>query len=94
VALIYNQIAVLADEVVDHMFMTQALSHRHVDLPGRLMLAAANLPNLLRCQAQELAQCFNPLVEQLLAMNDHQGVDPALRDQVSGDHCFAKSRRS
>ena len=93
-AFVYDQVAILADEIVNDAFVAQALNHRNVNLPGRLVFAASNLTDLFWREAEKLAQRLNPLVEQLAAMNHDQRVHFALSNQASCYNGFSKRGRS
>lgn len=70
------------------------MDHRHVKPASGLVFAAADLPDLLGRQTQKVSQCGDPLVEQLAAVNDHERVHLALRNQIGADDGLAESRRS
>src|SRR5258708_37487720 len=42
----------------------------------------------------ECRKAFDPLVQELAPMHEHQRVDAALRDQPGSDDCLAERRRS
>ena len=93
-ALVYDQLPILTDDVVNDTFLAQALNHRNVNLPGRLVPAAPDLSDLFWRKSQKSAQRFNPLVEHLATMNNDQCIHFALSNQVSGYNGLAESCRS
>ena len=90
VALIDDEMAVVADAIVDDALPDQALNHGDIDSAGWLVPAATDSPNRGRWHVQERRQPFDPLIEQLPPMNEHERVDATLGDQPGGDDGLAE----
>ena len=93
VALVNDQIAVIANDVTDNSFLDQALDHGHIEIPVRFMLTTAKLPDVFWWDAKKLTQGLNPLIEQLPAMHNHQCVHLPFCDQISSYDSFTKGSR-
>ena len=78
VALIDDDLSVLGDAIVHDTFADEALNDRHIEQPGRLVAAAANAANRLRREVEKRRQTFDPLVQELAPMHEHQRIDAAL----------------
>src|SRR5271166_833516 len=85
--------AVLGDEILHLFFAVQTLNHCNVDYSSSLDLSAADLPNLIDGRIEEHGQPLPPLIQELLAMHQHQSVHRTLRNQPSCDCCLAEGRR-
>jgi hypothetical protein len=80
-----GHVPVLGDEVFHFFLAMKAPDHRNVDNAGRLRVTAAHLTDLVHRHVQKHRQAFTPLIEELLAMDDNERVDAALRDQPRRD---------
>ena len=89
--LVNNQVAVIANDVTHYPLLAQTLDHGYIELAVGFMLTTPNLADLIRRKPKKLAQSLNPLVKQLAAMHNHQGVHLTLGDQVSSHYRFTKS---
>jgi hypothetical protein len=78
VAFVDHDGAVALEQSLRVVEAAQALDHGEVNHAGRPVSAAADLSDLLRRQAERLDQLAPPLVQQRLAVHQHQ------RRQVSG----------
>ena len=85
VALVHDHEAVVRDTVVHLSAAHQALHQGDVD-PSERPPSSAEATDFIIRDAQKLGEPSNPLLEQLLAMDDDQGVDSALRNQPCGHH--------
>lgn len=80
--------------VVEHgsvVTASQALDHGDVDDPGGLVAAAADLTDLRRVErviveGEMVDEARPPLVDQLLAVDDHQGRHPMVGDDGTPGH--------
>src|ERR1700694_5417601 len=72
VALVDNDVAVFAHPVVNYTFAYQTLNKRNIKQAGWLLSSASDMTDRLRRQIQECTQTFNPLLEQLSSMHEHQ----------------------
>jgi hypothetical protein len=93
VAFVGDHLPVLGDAIVHDIFADKALNDRHVEHSGRLFATAANAADRLRGKAEECCQAFDPLVQELAPMHEHQRVDAALGDQPGSDDGLAERRR-
>lgn len=93
VAFIDDYLPVLGDAIVHDIFADEALNDRHVQQPGRLFATTANAADRLRRKAEERCQAFDPLVQQLAPMHEHQRIDSPLGDQPGSNDCLAERRR-
>src|SRR6266545_4811458 len=93
VAFIDDHLAVLGDAIVHDTFADETLNDRHVEHPGRLFSTAANTADRRRGKIEECCQAFDPLIQELAPMHEHQRIDAALGDQPGCDNCFAERRR-
>lgn len=91
--LVDDQVAVLGHAIIDDTLPDEALNDGDVEQPGRSASAAADATDRLRGQAEERREPFDPLVEQLTSMHEHERADAALCDQPGGDHRLAERRR-
>jgi hypothetical protein len=73
VAFVDHHGAVALQQLLRVVQTAQALDHGEVDHAGRLGSAAADLADLVGRQAERLDQLDPPLVQQRLAVHQHQG---------------------
>ena len=73
--------------------LDQALNHGDVDPSLELLATAAQTTDLAFRNVEKLAQPVAPLLHELLAVNENQGVDAALGDQPSGDDRLSERGR-
>lgn len=92
--LIDDEIPVLTDAIIHPSLSHQALDQRHVEDAGRLLPTSADPTDFLGRKPQKDRQALHPLLEQLPAMDEDQGVDTPLRDQPGGNHGLAEGRSS
>ncbi|EXI75345.1 MAG: hypothetical protein AW07_01246 [Candidatus Accumulibacter sp. SK-11] len=90
-AFVHDQMTVVPDTVIDHAGADEALDQRHVERAVRLVAAAADAADGLGRQSQEACQPFDPLLQQLLAVHEHQRADAAPGDQPRRDNGLAES---
>jgi hypothetical protein len=69
------------------------LDHRYSELAVRGVLAGADLADGLGRETQEHGQLRNPLVEERLAVDQHEGASRSRRDQIRADDSLAHARR-
>ena len=93
VTFIDDHLPVIGDAIVHDIFADEALNDRHIEQPGRLVAAAANAADRLRREVEKRRQPFDPLVQELAPMHEHQRIDAALGDQPGSDDCLAERRR-
>ncbi len=92
-ALVDDHVAVIADAVIHHTLSDQTLNQRHVELAVGFPLPAADAADGARRQSEKRGQPVDPLIEQLLSVDEHEGADPAFGDQPRGHHRLAERRR-
>ena len=93
VALVHHHVAVVRDAVVHLPVPDQALNRGDVDPALELLATAAQTTDLAFRNVEELAQPVGPLLHELLAVNENQGVDAALGDQPRGDDRLSECGR-
>ena len=93
VTFIDDQIAVLSHAIIHQSFVNEALHERDIQRPGQFFTSTAQSPDCFRRQIEEGGQAFDPLFEELLAVNQNQGINTALRNQPGCNHGFPKRRR-
>src|SRR5215468_3168743 len=93
VALVDDQVTVIANEIVDLAVAHEALDQGDVDAPRRLALATADGANAGSVDRQEGLQPLAPLVDQLPPMHEHERVEAACCDHACADHGFTESCR-
>jgi hypothetical protein len=93
VALVDDDVTVAGQQLVERLVASQALDHRDVHLACGLAATAADRPDLVCLEIEELVQVLDPLFEQRLAVDEHERRASPGGDQPSGDHCLADARR-
>ena len=78
VAFIDDHLAVLGDAIAHDIFADEALKDRHIEQTGRLAAAAADATDRFRREVEKRRQPFDPLVQELAPMHEHQRIDAAL----------------
>ena len=92
-AFVDDDVAVGADEVPQVIASREGLNHRDIDSVRQSAAAGAEPPDRLRCETQEPAQPFAPLLDQGFAVDEDKCGAPAARDQVRCEHGLAPARR-
>mgnify|MGYP000462199835 CR=1 FL=1 len=93
VALVDNQMTVIAHDVIDLAIPNQALDQRHINDPCRFPFPATEDADLLCVDAQEGTQTLYPLGEKLPAVNKNQRVAAPMRYEHRCDNCLAEGGR-
>ena len=70
----------------------EALDHRDVDHSGRAVAAAADLADLRGVEVEVLGESGAPLVDEFLAVDDHQRRHLVVGDHRAGHHGLAGTR--
>ena len=86
VAFIYNEVPIVADQIIDYAVSDQALDHRHIQQAGGLFAAAADPANGANRHSQEGGKSLDPLLLQLPPMHQYERIDAAFGDQPRGHH--------
>ena len=94
VALVHDHLPVAGHEVSDLAATDEALDHRYVEAAVGSSLPRPDLANLLDVDTEEERELGQPLVEQGLAVHEHERAAGPLRDQVRPDDGLADPRRS
>lgn len=89
-AFIDDDVPVVGDEVFDDAFANETLDHNDVDLSGEFFASASETSDVLFFEIEELGESLDPLIHELLAMNENEGADSALRDQPRGENGFSE----
>ena len=85
VALVDEHVTVGCDEVIDITTPRQALDHRDVHRSSHFTPPSSDLSDILRLQIKEEAELRPPLVDELRAVNDDEGVSATAHNQVGAD---------
>ena len=93
VAFVNNHLAVVRHQRIDFAFSGQRLHHSNVDAASGLGCAALNDADHLPAHAQKGLQALLPLLEQLRAVHQNQGVDAPAGNEIGGHDRLAESRR-
>jgi hypothetical protein len=93
-AFIDDEVPVVSHKVRYLVFSDQALDDGNVDNARRAFLAPADNPDAIRADFKERAQPRQPLIQQLLPMDQDQGIHFAFRNEFDRDHGFSERRRS
>jgi hypothetical protein len=93
VAFVHHDLSVVLDQRVDIALARQRLHHGDVDHAGRLGLAAADGADHAFANAKEGLQAFLPLLQQLGAVDQHQGVHAAPGDDRRRCHRLSERGR-
>ena len=92
-ALVDDQLAIVSDLVGNHALVDQALNEGDVDPPVRPSSPAVDAADRAGRQTEESRQPFDPLVEQLLPVHQHQRAHAALGDEPGRDHGLPEGGR-
>ena len=88
-----HQMTVVGHQIRDFAFPDQALDQCHVDDSGRLSFATPDGADLLRINLQEGSQAFDPLSEQLIAVNQDERVPATMSNERGRDDRLSESGR-
>ena len=88
--LVDDQMAIICDNVVDLASPDETLYERDIDDVGRPPLAAADRSDSRPGAIKKSRKPLNPLVHKLTPVNQHESIDPSLRDQLGRGHRLAK----
>ena len=91
-AFVHDNVSVIGDTVVHHILADEALHQRHVKCPGQLLPSAPKPPDLFGRGSEKRRKTFDPLLHQLLQMDEHQSVHATPGNQPRGDNRLAESR--
>ena len=93
VALIHDDMAVVANEVIHPSFSDDALNHRDVEESVRSMFSPSDSTDVLGFDTKENRQLRNPLVKQRTTVNEDQRARAALREEIRSNDRLSDSRR-
>jgi hypothetical protein len=88
---VHHDVSVTRDTVVHFAFVHEALHQRHVKRPGQFPPSATKPPNLFGGHPEKRSKTFDPLLQQLLPMDEYQRVHRALRNQPRGQNGLAEA---
>ena len=94
VAFVDNHLPILAHQIADTLAGGQALDHGYIDAPRRFLSAAADLSHFLGAEPQEALKLGTPLVQEGLAVDEHQGVYATQSGHVGTQHRLPGTGRS
>ena len=84
VALVHDHLPVVLDQRIHLALAGQGLHHGDIDLSSGFGLAAADGADHTLAGAKKRLQSLLPLLQQLRAVNQHQGVDATARNDRRG----------
>jgi hypothetical protein len=93
VALVDDDVSVLADELVHGFSTDEALHHRDVDSAVRFPDVPADPPDLRGVQTEMQRELLDPLVEERLPMDEDEGRTGASRHEPGTDHRLPSAGR-
>ena len=85
-AFIDNNMAVISNQIRNGAPSNQALHEGNIDDPSRPLLPAMDDSKAARRDVQECLQPCYPLLEELSAMDQNQGIPPPCGDHFRGDN--------
>ena len=94
VTFVDNYLPILADQIADTLAGGEALDHGYIDAPRRFLPAAADLSHFLGAEPQEALKLGAQLVQEGLAVHEHQGVHPPKGGHVGPQHRLSGTGRS
>ena len=89
-ALVDDEVAVVGDEIFDRPLADEALNEGDVERAAEALSPAAQATDLLWGNVEKLRQALHPLLEQLLAMHEDEGVDAAVSDHPCREDSFSE----
>ena len=89
VALVDDDQAVAGGELGEVVTLCEALDHRHVHDPGRLVATTADLTDVFGVEIEVGDEAVLPLLDKRFAVDDDQGRDAVAGDQGAADHRLA-----
>src|SRR5215469_375598 len=92
VALIHNEVPIIAHEIVDEAASDHALYHCHIKQASRLCAASADPANSERRHSEEGGKALDPLMLQLPPMYQYECIHAPLRNQPRSDHGLSEGR--
>src|ERR1700681_1670662 len=92
VAFVHDKMAVVSHEIGCLALPHQALDERNVDEACRPPPPTTNDTDAIRVDIEERAELGYPLIQQLLAMDQHQRAPAALRYELGRDDCLSEGR--
>lgn len=90
VAFVDDEVAVVGDEVFHDAFADETLDDGNVDLSGKFFATTAEAADLFLFEIKELGKALDPLVHELLAMDENESVDAALCDEPGRENGFSE----
>src|SRR5438309_10698689 len=79
------------DAIMHYAFADETLDQRHIELAAEALFAATQASDTVYRKVEECGKALNPLLEELLAMHEHERVHATLRYEPGGQNCFSKS---
>ena len=95
VALVYDHLSIVCDNVVYALLAVQTLNHGHINFSCQFAFcSSADVTNRFRITVEKDADLSLPLFKQRLCVHNDQGAALAFGDQVGSKYGFSKARRS
>jgi hypothetical protein len=92
VAFVDDDVAVGADYIVKVIAASECLDHRNSELLSQSASAGAKSPDRPRRDLEKLAEPFDPLFDERLAVDEHECGTPAAGYQVRREHGLTPAR--
>src|SRR6266536_1626000 len=81
VALVHNQVAVLRHPIIHRVLAHKTLHERNIQNTRELLSPASQPADAFYRQIQKCTEALDPLFEQLLAVNQNEGIHPTLGNE-------------
>jgi hypothetical protein len=93
VALVNHDESVFSSQLFKIVSTSEALDHSDIDHAELTIATASQLTDTLRRQAEVLRKTIPPLINERLAINDHERGHVSMRNQRAGEHGLSCSWR-
>ena len=93
VALVDDDMAIVGHQIIHDLLPVETLDDRDIQGPIGAAPSSPDLPDALEGKIQERRQPLPPLVQELSAMHEHQGVHATRGDEPGGHDRFPKGGR-
>src|SRR5690348_6500541 len=90
VALVDDHVAVVGHDVRNHALADETLNDADVNPPSWSTSASTDATERFGMYIEKRRKAFDPLIEQLAPMHQHERVYAALRDEPGSDNRLAK----
>ena len=85
-----DEMSVIRHAVIDHTLADETLDQGDIEVSREFPVATAEASDRLRWQIEKRGQPLDPLLHQLLPVNQNQSVHATGGDEICGKHGFAE----